>query len=128
MSIAVTHGIKVVAKPRFEPRHSDAKAGHNVFSYRITIVNDSVHTVQLLRRHWFIFDPLMAPNEVEGPGVVGETPVIAPGERYVYTSSCVLRGSIGRMHGNYLMMRTTDDLLFQVAIPEFVMETPWSLN
>lgn len=117
MGTAVTHGIQVTARARFEPAHSDPKAARHIFSYRITIRNTGADTVQLLRRHWFIHDVLDDPREVEGPGVVGETPVLAPGKEFTYSSACDLRGAFGRMDGFYLMRRLSDGREFRVVIP-----------
>jgi ApaG protein len=127
MSTAVTQGITVTAQPRFEAEHSDVKALRHVFSYRITIRNDSSHTVKLLRRHWHIVDTLADRHEVEGPGVVGQTPVLDPGERYAYSSHCMLRGAFGRMWGTFLMERS-DGLRFEVIIPAFDLVSPLASN
>ena len=118
MGTAVTHGIQVTARARYEPAHSDPKAARHIFSYRIAIRNAGEGTVQLLRRHWLIRDTLHGPREVEGPGVVGETPVLAPGEEFTYSSACDLRGAFGRMMGSYLMRRLHDGAEFRVEIPE----------
>ncbi len=128
MSTSVTHGIRISAQPRFEPAHSDPKAGRFLFSYRITITNTGEHPVQLLRRHWHIWDSLAPGREVEGAGVVGETPVIGPGERYTYGSYCDLRSGIGRMHGSYRMRRVDTGETFEVRIPAFVLLYPWSAS
>lgn len=113
----MTNGIKVTARARYEPAHSDPKAARHIFSYRITIRNTSEDTVQLLRRHWFIRDALAGPREVEGPGVVGETPVLMPGQEFTYSSACDLHGAFGRMDGSYLMQRTSDGTEFRVEVP-----------
>lgn len=128
MSTAVTHGIRVSARARFEPAHSDPKAWRNIFSYRITISNRGEETVQLLRRHWIISDSMHGRREVEGPGVVGETPVLAPGEEFTYSSACDLRGAFGRMQGTYLMRRTADGSEFHVDIPVIQLSSDWASN
>jgi ApaG protein len=128
MATSVTHGIRISVQPAYEPAHSDPKQGRFMFSYRITISNTGSHAVQLLRRHWTIWDSLAAPREVEGPGVVGETPVIGPGGSFTYSSFCDLRSGIGRMHGSYLMTRTDTGERFPVSIPAFVLLLPWMAN
>ncbi len=128
MGTDVTQGIRVEVRPRFEPAHSDVPLGRCIFSYRVRIVNEGSRPVKLLRRLWHIHDGLAPVREVEGPGVVGETPVIAPGERYTYESFCDLRSGQGRMHGSYLMSRLPDDHFFEVRIPEFHLELPWLAN
>lgn len=128
MGTAVTHGILVSVKANYEPALSDPRAAQYLFSYRVTIENTGRDTVKLLRRHWTIADSLAPQREVEGPGVVGETPVLAPGERFTYSSACDLRSGLGQMHGNYLMERIGDGQRFRVAIPAFQMLFPHSAN
>lgn len=128
MGIAVSHGIRVTAHVRFEPAHTDPHAARFIFSYRITIANRSEQTVQLMRRHWIIRDSLAAVREVEGPGVVGETPVLKPGEEYSYSSACDLRSGFGRMDGTYLMRRTDDGAEFRVEIPTMQLVHPGAAN
>ena len=84
--------------------------------------------MQLLRRHWYIYDSNGTVREVEGEGVVGLQPVIEPGEIHEYVSGCNLRTSIGKMTGTYLVERVVDGKQFQVQIPEFNMIAPYRLN
>ena len=91
MVVAVTEGVKISVFSLFEERMSAAPQGSFVFSYRISIENQNDFPVQLLRRHWFITDSNGLKREIEGPGVVGEQPVIAPGENFSYTSACDLQ-------------------------------------
>lgn len=128
MSTAVTHGIRITARSRYEAAHSDPKVGRFFFSYRITIANRSSDAVRLQRRHWIIRDSLAAMREVEGPGVVGETPLLQPGEEYTYSSACDLKSGFGRMEGTYLMERTKDGHQFNVTIPEFNLYFPAAAN
>ncbi|MCC7502974.1 MAG: Co2+/Mg2+ efflux protein ApaG [Flavobacteriales bacterium] len=128
MATSVTHGIRISVQPRFEPEHSDPEQGRFLFSYRIAITNTSEHTVQLLRRRWHIWDSLAPKREVEGPGVVGETPVLAPGEQFTYSSVCDLRSSLGRMDGTYTMRRADTSDHFEVRIPAFALLYPWQAN
>lgn len=128
MSTTVTHDIRVSVRSRFEPVHSDPKAGRFIFSYRITIANKGRSTVQLQRRHWTIRDSLALTREVEGPGVVGETPVLKPGEEFTYSSACDLRSGFGSMDGSYHMVRMDNGEEFDVAIPEFQLHYPYASN
>jgi ApaG protein len=128
MATAVTHGIRITARVRYEEAHSDPKAARFLFSYRITITNSSSETVQLLRRHWTIHDSLSPVREVEGPGVVGETPVLKPGDEFSYSSACDLRSGFGRMEGEYQMLRTRDGMLFHVIIPTMQLSFPLAAN
>jgi len=128
LSTAVTHDILITAEPTFEVAHSDVLAGRFLYSYRITIANQGRDSVRLLRRHWFITDSLHEPTEVEGPGVVGATPVLDSGGSFTYTSACDLRSSVGRMRGTYLMERIRDGHRFRVTIPEMVLCFPFQLN
>lgn len=128
MGIAVSHGIRVTAQVRFEPSHSDVNAARFIFSYRITIANRGEEAVQLMRRHWIIRDSLAAVREVEGPGVVGELPVLRPGGEFSYSSACDLRSGFGRMDGTYLMRRVRDGAEFRVQIPEMHLVHPGAGN
>jgi ApaG protein len=128
MSTAISHSIRISVRVRFEDAHSDPGASHFLFSYRITIANVGEEPVRLLRRHWIIRDSLAAVREVEGPGVVGETPVIPPGEQYAYSSACDLRSRFGRMDGTYLMERLSDGQFFRVQVPTMHFQEPRSAN
>ena len=128
MITEVTAGIKVSVETFFQPAHSNPSQSHYVFAYRITICNESAEMVRLKRRHWFIIDSDNSRREVEGEGVVGEQPFLAPGETYRYVSGCNLNTELGKMHGTYLMERSADKKLFYVKIPEFKMVVPGKLN
>lgn len=124
----VSNGIRVTTRVRFKEEYSEPEKNYFVFFYHITVENQNVYEVQLLRRHWDIFDSNGIKTVVEGEGVVGEKPILAPGEIYSYESACNLESGIGRMGGFYQMMRTEDGVLFQADIPEFVLEVPYMLN
>lgn len=128
MVTLVTQGIKISIASRYRETQSNPERQHFLFSYQVTIENNSEYTVQLLRRHWYVFDSSNEHSEVEGEGVVGEKPLLAPGECYVYESACNLTTEIGRMHGNYLMCRDYDQKKFVVHIPEFQLITRYKLN
>jgi len=102
--------------------------GYFLFSYFITIENHTDHTVQLLRRRWDIFDSSGEHHQVEGPGVVGEQPLLNPGERFTYESSCNFTTEIGKMKGAYIFEQVRNRSTFEVDIPEFVMVVPSKLN
>ncbi len=124
----VTHGIKITIETFYHREHSDPMASQYVFAYRITIENESEYTIQLMRRHWHIFDSVGEFKEVEGEGVVGKQPVIEPGQYHQYVSGCNLRSEVGTMRGTYTMQRTADGKLFEAVIPEFVLMTPEKSN
>lgn len=124
----VTHGIKISVETKFQSEHSVSEHRHFLFSYRITIENKSDYTVQLISRHWDIFDSSSEHSEVVGEGVVGEQPVLEPGELFEYESACSISTDIGRMSGSYLMERKIDKAHFKVAIPEFELIVPQRLN
>ncbi|TAE37336.1 MAG: Co2+/Mg2+ efflux protein ApaG [Runella slithyformis] len=128
MISSITEGVKVSVLTEFQPEYSNPLQAHFVFTYRITIENHSDQTVQLLRRHWFIYDSVGTVREVEGEGVVGQQPILEPGEVHEYVSGCNLRTSIGKMKGTYLVERIMDGKHFNVQIPEFTMIAPYRLN
>jgi ApaG protein len=122
MTSKITKGVNVSVNTRYQPDHSNPKKKEYAFSYKVTIENVGDQTIKLLRRHWYIFDSNNDHREVEGEGVVGKQPVIAPNEKYEYVSSCLLNSSFGRMHGTFLMERETDGEQFKVVIPAFKLE------
>jgi ApaG protein len=124
----VTNGIKISVRVRFKEEYSEPEKNYFVFFYRITIENYGTEEVQLVRRHWDIFDSNGIKTIVEGEGVVGEKPILQPGELFSYESACNLESGMGRMGGFYEMMRTSNGELFQAEIPEFTMEVPYLLN
>lgn len=113
-----THGIRITVHPAYAPEHSRPVRGRYVFTYRIVIENLGDATVTLMRRHWHIHDPVGGDGEVQGDGVVGDQPVLAPGDDYEYESYCVLEGPEGHMEGHYLFRRT-DGSRLQAKIPRF---------
>jgi ApaG protein len=118
MFYQVTEGIRVTVRPYFAAEHSDPLEPRYVFVYRIRIENTSDRTAQLLWRHWYIHDVIAGDSEVEGEGVVGEQPVLAPGDTHEYESFCVLRGPLGHMEGYYEFKRP-DRTLFRATVPRF---------
>jgi len=124
----VTHGIQISVETKFQNEHSDSEHRHYLFTYRITIENKSDYAVQLLSRHWDIFDSNGEHSIVDGEGVIGEQPVLESGEVFEYESACGLTTDIGKMHGTYLMERKIDKAKFYVTIPEFELIVPQRLN
>jgi ApaG protein len=128
MITEITQGVKVTVETEYQSSYSSPSQYHFVFTYRITIENQSDFTVQLLRRHWHIHDAAFTPREVEGEGVVGQQPVLEPGQTHQYISGCNLKSGIGKMVGTYLMERVVDGARFEVNIPEFSMVAPLRMN
>lgn len=126
-SEARTHNILVQVESTFLPERSNPLQRHFFFSYRIRIANESDTVVQLLSRHWVITDANGEVEEVVGPGVVGEQPVLAPGEAFEYTSFCPLPTPFGTMRGSYRMVTESGDD-FDVEIAEFELSQPLTLN
>src|ERR1051325_1197814 len=119
MATRVTHKIKISVESQYQELYSRPEHRQFYFSYHIRIENTSDYTVQLMRRHWYIFDASGTGSEVEGEGVVGQQPVLKPGDVYEYESACNLNSEIGSMHGTYLFVRETDGGSFEVAISRF---------
>lgn len=121
MSTAVTAGIRISVEAMYRPDYSDVDKGMYLFLYHVTIENTGDRVVQLLSRKWDIFDVNMTRREVKGKGVIGQQPILNPGDTYKYSSACDLNGGMGRMQGNYTMQDVHDDFLFEVRIPTFEM-------
>lgn len=117
-SEAVTRGVRVLATSQYIPERSDPERGLYFFAYQIIISNEGEEQVQLISRHWIITDANGRVEEVEGEGVVGEQPVIEPGEQHEYTSFCPLKTTSGSMQGTY-QMTTEDGESFDVEIAPF---------
>jgi len=128
MVTAVTKGVKVSVETEYQPEYSSPSQHHYVFTYRITISNGSPHTIQLLRRKWYIHDANSRIRTVEGEGVVGQQPIIEPGDQHQYVSGCNLKSGMGKMYGTYEMEQLIDGRRYQVNIPEFHMIFPFKLN
>lgn len=128
MTTCTTNGITVSVETEYRVPESNPLSNYFVFAYLVTIENGSTHTVQLLRRHWYITNANGEVREVEGAGVIGEQPVLAPGHVHRYTSYCELATDLGKMRGHYLMRRVDDEATFEVDIPEFKLEAGYRLN
>jgi ApaG protein len=125
MSDAVTNSIRVEVLARHSPENS--RQGEWVFEYTVRITNQGTDTVQLISRHWIITDALEHTEEVKGPGVVGEQPVLAPGESFKYSSWCPLKTPTGVMHGTYQMVRA-DGARFDIEIAPFALKARYRVD
>ena len=118
---AVTRDVTVTVAPRYSPERSSPSNSYFFWTYTITITNRSPDTVQLKTRHWVITDASGKEQEVRGPGVVGEQPVLKPGESFDYTSGVPLQTPSGFMRGSYGMVTASGDP-FDVEIPAFSLD------
>ena len=118
-----TRSIHVAVKPAYLDDQSDPEDSRFVWSYTVTIENRGSEPVQLLSRFWSITDGTGIVREVRGPGVVGAQPVIAPGEKFQYTSGCPLETASGLMTGRYQMKAASGEA-FEAEIPLFLLESP----
>ncbi len=124
-SETVTKGIRVAVKTQFS--HAEPKRNQWFFTYTVRIVNEGSEPVQLISRHWIITDGSNEVEEVKGPGVVGNQPVLAPGQAFEYTSGCPLRTPFGSMRGSY-QMATSDGTTFDAEIAEFALSEPYTVH
>jgi ApaG protein len=127
LSDTTTRGVRVVVRSEYVPERSSPADAQYFFAYRIRISNAGEDTVQLLSRHWVITDGAGQVEHVRGPGVVGEQPVLEPGESFEYTSFCPLPTPIGSMHGSYQMV-TAGGSTFDAEIAPFSLAVPSALN
>ncbi|NCX95655.1 MAG: Co2+/Mg2+ efflux protein ApaG [Chitinophagia bacterium] len=124
----ITEGISVSVESFYQDELSNPLGNEHLFGYRITIENKSLYPVRLISRHWYIYDTIGIEREIQGDGVVGRQPVIAPGNSYQYISAAGFRSEIGKMHGSYLLENLFNKKKFSVAIPEFHLIAPAKLN
>jgi len=123
----VSNAIRVTVSSNYIPAQSAPKARRYVFAYTVRIANEGTDAAQLKSRHWIITDGNGKVEEVRGPGVVGEQPMLRPGEHFEYTSGCVLETPRGSMEGTYQMVRA-DGTEFDATIAPFALMLPYSLN
>jgi len=126
-SEAVTRGIRVNVQARYVAERSRPMMNEFFFAYTIRIANEGRETVQLVSRAWLITDAEGHTEEVRGPGVVGEQPVLAPGEAFEYTSACPLTTPFGSMRGTYQMV-TEGGERFEAEIARFQLAEPYSIH
>lgn len=127
MSDVTTRGVRVEVASTYVPERSAPEENEYFFAYTVRISNVGEETVQLVSRHWVITDGEGEVKHVRGPGVVGEQPVLRPGQAFEYTSFCPLATSFGTMHGEY-EMRTADGASFDAAIAPFALALPHAVN
>jgi ApaG protein len=127
VSNAITDGIRVTVSTEYVVAQSSPSAHRYVFAYTVRISNEGTLTAQLRTRHWVITDGNGKVEEVRGPGVIGQQPVLRPGEHFEYTSGCVLETPRGSMHGTY-QMHCPDGRQFDAKIASFALSLPYSLN
>lgn len=128
MPTATTNDIRVHVETQYQEEQSEPLNDLYLFAYHISIQNNSEHIIQLMRRHWYIFDSNGESREVEGEGVVGVQPILRPGDTHTYISACNLRSDMGKMSGTYLFERLENGEQFEVTIPEFTLLVPVRMN
>ena len=121
---AVTQGVRVAVRSYYLADQSQPERGHFVWAYRVTIANEGRRTVQLLKRTWLITDAMGRTQRVHGEGVIGQQPVLEPGESFEYTSGTPLATPSGFMRGLYHMVVTDTGEAFDVTIPAFSLDSP----
>ncbi len=126
-SEAVTQGVRVRAEAHYHPERSRPAEDEWFFSYTIKIRNEGTRTVQLLTRHWIITDANGHVQEVRGPGVVGQQPLLSAGQSFEYKSFCPLKTSFGTMHGTFQMVTDSGET-FDAEIAPFPLGEPHSIN
>lgn len=126
-SMAVTRNVRVRVRCEYAPERSNPGAHQWFFVYTITITNEGEETVQLLTRHWVITDGDNQVEEVRGPGVVGQQPVLRPGESFTYSSGCPLPTPFGAMEGTYQMV-TASGGHFDARIASFALSEPYTVH
>ncbi|MBK9223528.1 MAG: Co2+/Mg2+ efflux protein ApaG [Flavobacterium sp.] len=124
----ITRGIKISVLTTFEGTYFKNHKIHFAFSYEITIENQGKDSVQLISRHWEIFDSLNEVEIVDGEGVIGKKPVLKSGESHTYTSGCLLSSPFGSMHYHFNMVNFTTTKNFRVIVPSFKLSASFALN
>lgn len=122
---AITHDIQVVVEPLYLSDQSNPQEGSFVWAYTIQIENLGAANVQLVNRTWHITDAGGQVQEVHGPGVVGEQPVLVPGQMFQYTSGVVLHTPSGIMSGTYEMEHLGSGARFDIVVPTFSLDSPF---
>ncbi len=126
-SEATTRGVHVQVESVFDPERSSPEQSRWFFLYTVTISNQGVETVRLISRHWIITDGEGHVEEIKGPGVVGEQPILEPGQSFQYTSGCPLPTAFGFMRGTYQMVAQGGES-FDAQIADFELSEPYSVN
>jgi len=128
MHSKISSGINITVETFYQQEYSNPQNHDFMFAYKITILNENIFPVKLLRRHWHILDSNGMVKEVEGEGVVGIQPVIQPSEKYQYISGCNLKSELGRMQGNYVLQNMHTKSTFIADIAPFYLTAPMILN
>jgi ApaG protein len=128
MASKISEGVEVNVETFYQHDYSNPLNHEFMFAYRITIENHNNFTVQLLKRHWFIFDSNGEHREVEGEGVVGIQPILEAGQQFQYVSGCNLKTEMGTMHGHYELINQNTLQTFFVKIPSFELIAPQKNN
>jgi len=128
MSEAVTNDIRVEVLCQHVPDKSRPHEDQWIFQYTVRTTNQGTETVQLMTRHWIITDGFGNQQEVQGPGVVGEQPVLGPGQSFKYSSWCPLRTPTGMMHGTYQMKRLSGGGQFDIEIAPFALKARYTVH
>jgi len=124
-SEATTRNIRVGVQARYDPNRSSPQESQWFFLYTVNITNEGRETVKLISRHWVITDGMGKVEEVEGAGVVGNQPILAPGQSFEYTSGCPLTVPFGSMRGTYRMINQHQEQ-FDIEIAPFTLTEPYS--
>ncbi|MFY9820698.1 MAG: Co2+/Mg2+ efflux protein ApaG [Thermoanaerobaculia bacterium] len=127
MSDTTTRGIRVQVETFYDEERSSPQESYYFFSYHVRISNVGTETAQLVSREWFITDGNGDTQRVQGPGVVGEKPVLAPGEEFAYSSFCPLTTPVGAMQGSYRMVLKNGDS-FEAEVAPFSLAVPHAVN
>ena len=123
----MSNSVKIKTKPTYIPERSDESKPVYIFSYHITIINKGEEPIKLLSRYWHITDGRGNTEDIHGPGVIGQTPIILPGRSFEYTSFCPLPTPIGFMEGNYRMKKQSGKE-FEATIDRFRLIVPGFMN
>lgn len=124
----VTRGIKISVKVIFDGSYFKNYILNYSFIYTVSILNQSKNSVQLKSRHWRIFDSLNSDVIIDGEGVIGEKPIIKPGDYHEYSSGCLIKSTVGAMRGFYNMIDINTGKKFRAYIPTFKLNSPQALN
>jgi len=128
MSDTTTRHVRVLVKPEYVPTQSTPQTQRWLFAYHVTVENHGRVAVQLMNRHWVITNGDGEVDEVRGPGVIGQQPLLQPGECFEYTSGCPLDTPVGTMHGEYEMLLPDTGERFEARIAPFRLAVPGALN
>ena len=128
MKTITTEGVKITVTTKFRADLSQVNENRFFFNYHIEMENNNENSLQLMHRDWYIFDSLNKASIVSGQGVIGEQPILNPGETFCYTSGCELTSELGRMRGFYTFKNQLTGQLIQAFIPTFDLVYPFKLN